>query len=224
MNKSYQLPLQVIEGPPGKNGRPGMTGRPGPQGKQGTVGNPGKDGLDGKDGRNGIDGISKTIVDLTALEQAKKELDERIQVLNSQLSKLAKKRPESLGYIGGGGDPNPVKELTITFDNAGSALPTGQVNIFYTIPYDATITGWSITGSPSGSISVDIWKNYQSIPTIANTITGGNYVTLTATQINGSNNLSGWSTSVRSGDIFEFNINSAASLTRACLVLKLLKR
>lgn len=219
MSKAYSLPLQlqVVEGPKGKAGRPGMAGRPGPAGTSGT------NGRDGASGRDGTDGVTRTVIDITSLELAKADLTSRIVELDKQLTKLAKKRPEPV-YTGGGGDPNPVKEVTITFDNAGSPLPTGQVNINYTIPYDATITGWSITGSPSGSVVVDIWKNYQAIPTIANTICGGNYVTLTSGQINGSNNLTNWVTNIRLGDIFEFNINSAAVLTRACLVLKLLKR
>lgn len=207
------------------SGRPGFAGPPG-RSLPGPVGPPGKNGRDGVNGTNGTDGadgVTRTIIDLASLELAKADLTARIVELDDKITKLTKRRPEQL-YIGGGGDPNPVKELTITFDNAGSVLPTGQVNINYVIPYDATITGWSITGSPSGSISVDVWKSYQSIPTIANTITGTNYITITSGQLNQSNNLTGWNTSVRQGDIFEFNINSATTITRACLVLKLLKR
>ena len=225
MSRSYQLPVHVIQG---LNGRPGFAGPPGRNGRDGAIGLEGSQGQHGRDGSNGKDGLNgviteRIVVDNTALEETEAELEQAIKELTDRLVKIEKKRPEQL-YLGGGGDPNPVKELTLTFDNGASVLPTGQANIFYTCPYDATITGWAITGSPSGSVAIDVWKAYQSIPTISNTISGGNYIILSSSQINGSNNLTGWNQSVRNGDIFEFNINSAATLTRAVLVLKLLKR
>lgn len=211
-------------------GRPGFAGPPG----RDAIGIPGRDGVDGKDGRNGLngrdgkDGINgivteRTIIDMAALEQAKASLEAALADVTKRINKIEKRKPESSGYFPGG-DGNPVKELTFTFDNGASALNTGQALIYYTIPYDADIKGWSITGSPSGSISIDVWKAYQVLPSVANSITGGNYITLSSQQINGSTNLTGWATSVRAGEIFELNINSAATLTRVCLVLKLLKR
>lgn len=45
---------QVIEGPPGKDGKDGAAGRDGVDGKNGLDG---KDGIDGKPGERGVDGI-----------------------------------------------------------------------------------------------------------------------------------------------------------------------
>jgi hypothetical protein len=220
--KTVNIP--VISGPRGAMGPIGMRGKPG----IGIAGKDGRDGIDGRNGRDGIDGktiqvVERTILDMAALEKAKAELLAQVSEALDRVKKLEKRKSETT-YIGGGGDPNPVKELAITFDGGGSVLTTGQVNIFYTIPYDATIMGWSLTGSPTGSLIVDVWKAFGVIPTVANTIVGATPPTITANQIQASNNLLGWNTSVRQGDIFEFSITSVASITKACLVLKLLKR
>jgi len=54
-----EIPVSLIRGEPGrdgKNGRDGIDGRPGPQGKQGPPGKDGKDGAPGKPGRDGVNG------------------------------------------------------------------------------------------------------------------------------------------------------------------------
>ena len=112
----------------------------------------------------------------------------------------------------------------ITVDGGGSAITTG-VKGFIEIPYNGTITAWTIIGDQSGSIVFDIWKTtYSSAPpTVANTITGSEKPTLSSTQKNQDTNLTTWTTSVSAGDIIGFNVDSASTVTRANLMIKITK-
>lgn len=112
----------------------------------------------------------------------------------------------------------------ITIDGGGSAITTG-VKGYITIPYDCTITGWDILADVSGSIVVDVWKDtYANFPpTVADTIAGSEKPTLSSAVKNQDNSLSTWTTSVSSGDIIGFNVDSASTLKRVNLTIKVLK-
>lgn len=112
----------------------------------------------------------------------------------------------------------------ITIDGGGSAITTG-VKGYITIPYNCTITGWDIFSDVSGSIVVDVWKDtYANFPpTVADTIAGSEKPTLSSAVKNQDNNLTTWTTSVSSGDIIGFNVDSASTLTRVNLIIKVLK-
>lgn len=112
----------------------------------------------------------------------------------------------------------------ITVDGGGSVIPTG-LRGFVVIPYSGTITEWTIIADQSGSSVVDIWKSTYAgaPPTIANTITGSALPTLTASQKAQSSTLTGWTTSVTTGDVIGFNVNSASTITRLNLSIKITK-
>jgi hypothetical protein len=77
----------------------------------------------------------------------------------------------------------------------------------------------------SGSLVVDIWKAaYPTVPTVANTITASALPTLSAEQVYTDSTLTGWTTAVLKDDWFGFNINSAATITRATLALQVVKK
>jgi hypothetical protein len=112
----------------------------------------------------------------------------------------------------------------ITIDGGGSAITTGQKG-YITIPYDCTITGWEILADVSGSIVVDVWKDtYANFPpTSGDTIAGSEKPTLSSAVKNQDNLLSTWTTSVSANDIIAFNVDSASTLTRVNLTIKVLK-
>jgi len=112
----------------------------------------------------------------------------------------------------------------ITVDGGGSVIPTG-LRGFVVIPYSGTITEWTIIADQSGSSVVDIWKSTYAgaPPTIANTITGSALPTLTTSQKAQSSTLTGWTTSVTTGDVIGFNVNSASTITRLNLSIKITK-
>jgi hypothetical protein len=112
----------------------------------------------------------------------------------------------------------------ITVDGGGSVIPTG-LRGFVVIPYSGTITEWTIIADQSGSAVVDIWKSTYAgaPPTIANTITASAKPTLTASQKAQSSTLTGWTTSVTTGDVIGFNVDSASTVTRLNLSIKITK-
>ena len=77
----------------------------------------------------------------------------------------------------------------------------------------------------SGSAVVDIWKdsyaNYP--PTDADTITAAAVPTISAATKSQDSTLTGWTTSITAGDILGFNVDSAATIERLTLILKVKK-
>jgi hypothetical protein len=119
-----------------------------------------------------------------------------------------------------------VADGTITFiiDGGGSVITTGLKG-YLEIPFGCTITKWTVLNDVSGSITIDIWKdtyaNYP--PTVADTITGSaKPLTTTATK-GQSSTLTGWTTSISSGDILAFNVDSVTSVTKATISLSVSK-
>ena len=112
----------------------------------------------------------------------------------------------------------------ITIDGSGSSITPGLKN-YLSLPYNGYITGYVIIGDQSGSTSIDIWKdNYGSFPpTSGDSITGGNYPSLSSQQINQDTTLSGWTTNFSVGDIIAFNVLSASTITKINLTINVIK-
>jgi hypothetical protein len=117
-----------------------------------------------------------------------------------------------------------VGSFGITIDGGGNVLTTG-VKGYVEIPYSGVITSWTLTSDVSGSCVIDVWKdtyaNYP--PTLANTIAGSEKPTLSSAIKNQDNNLTTWTTSVTAGDIIGFNVDSASTVTRVNLSIKINK-
>jgi len=116
--------------------------------------------------------------------------------------------------------------MTITFiiDGGGSAITTGQKG-HLEIPFACTITGWTLLADQSGSIVIDVWKDtYANFPpTPADTITGSEKPTLSSAQKNQDLALTTWTTAVSAGDILAFNVDSASTVTRVTLSIRVNK-
>jgi hypothetical protein len=113
-----------------------------------------------------------------------------------------------------------VDEIKVNLDNGGSVITTGEGTSFYTASEYGKIIGWHITGYPSGSIVLDIWKRAGAIPTNADSITGTEKPTLSSQQINSDTNLTTWTDKrIRPGDVLGIEIESVSSLTSCVLTL-----
>lgn len=112
--------------------------------------------------------------------------------------------------------------LQIIIDGGGSAITTG-VKADLLIPYNCTVLGWDILGDASGSIVVDVWKDtYANFPpTVADTITGTEKPTLSSAVKNQDTALSSWTTALTRNDILRFNVDSASTVTRVTLSLRI---
>lgn len=111
--------------------------------------------------------------------------------------------------------------LTYVIDGGGVALSTG-VKGDLEVPFACTINQWTLLADQSGSVVVDIWKdtyaNYP--PTVADTITGSAKPTISTAVKGQSSTLTGWTTSIAEGDTLRFNVDSATTITRVTLSLK----
>lgn len=99
----------------------------------------------------------------------------------------------------------------------GGVVSTGSKG-FITIPYNCTINTWYVAADVSGSIQFDVKRSGTSI------VGGGGNKPLLSSAISGNATVSGWtSTTITAGDILEWNVDSAATVTNVSLVLKVTK-
>lgn len=109
-----------------------------------------------------------------------------------------------------------VGSFGLTVDGAGSVITTGSKG-YITIPFNCTVNNWYMAADTSGSMVIDVKRSGSSI------VGGGNKPTLSS-QSSANAAVSGWtSTSITAGDIIEFNVDSASTITRVNLVLKITK-
>jgi hypothetical protein len=88
-----------------------------------------------------------------------------------------------------------------------------------TVGFNGTIVGWKLVTDQSTTMTLDVWKANNAIPTVANSITGSAPISLTAAQLGSTTTLTGWTTSVASGDVFIVNVNSNNNATYFSLEL-----
>lgn len=118
-----------------------------------------------------------------------------------------------------------VRTIGIVIDGGGSAITTG-VKGFVQVPFAGTITRAAVfsidASATAGDIVVDIWKdtyaNYP--PTNADSITASAPPTLSAANKAEDTTLTGWTTNVSVGDVFGFNVDSVATVTRVLVLLE----
>jgi hypothetical protein len=117
-----------------------------------------------------------------------------------------------------------LASLTFIIDGGGSAITTG-IKGDLEIPFACTIEAVTLLADQSGSIVVDIWKDtYANFPpTVADTITASAKPTLSSANKSQNTTLTGWTTTVNAGDIIRFNVDSATTVQRVTLSLKVRK-
>jgi hypothetical protein len=111
--------------------------------------------------------------------------------------------------------------IEVFFDGGGSALASG-LTVETRIPFDLTLTGWTVIGDPSGSIEFDVWSDTYGNhpPTVADSICNSNFPFVTSGLINQDTDITDWSdVTMTEGDILKYYIRSASTFTRATLIL-----
>lgn len=106
-----------------------------------------------------------------------------------------------------------VRVIGITIDGSGSAPVAGSKG-YVTVPFTGTIAKWYLVSDISGSCIIDVKRSASSI------VGAGNLPTLSSTQSGNAAPASWTSVAITKGDIIEFNLNSATTLTRVNLVLE----
>lgn len=114
-----------------------------------------------------------------------------------------------------------TRDIVWVIDGGGSAIPTGQHG-YIEIPFACTIQSVRSFADQSGSIVVDVWKdsyaNYP--PTDADSITSSAPITISATNKSQDTTLTGWTTSISAGDVLGFNVDSASTITRLTIAIR----
>lgn len=118
--------------------------------------------------------------------------------------------------------PNAAREGTVNFliDGGGSAIATGVKGTFV-LDFDGSILNNTLTADQSGSITITIKKvAYASYPGSLASIVASAKPTLSSAQNSQDATLTGWTTSFSAGDVFEITVDTASTVTRVTLSLK----
>lgn len=124
-----------------------------------------------------------------------------------------------IAFPGSGVERNVINSV---IDGNGAAIAAGIKFDIGPIPFSGVIEEVTLLADQSGSIVVDIWKdtyaNYP--PTVADSITAAALPTISAAAKSQDSTLTGWTTTITAGDILRINVNSATTITRVTLGLK----
>ncbi|HEX2910382.1 MAG TPA: hypothetical protein VH186_06205 [Chloroflexia bacterium] len=119
---------------------------------------------------------------------------------------------------------NQTSDIVFIIDASGSPITTG-IKGDLSIDFNCTIQSATLLADQSGSIVIDIWKdtlaNYP--PTVADTITASAKPTLSSATNATDTTLTGWTKTIAAGDTLRFNVDSATTVQRVTLILKVLK-
>jgi len=117
-----------------------------------------------------------------------------------------------------------IASITFVIDGGGSAITTGEKG-HLRIPFDCEIQRVTLLADQVGSIVIDIWKDtYANFPpTDADSITASAPPTISSAQKSEDTTLTGWTKTINAGDVLAFNVDSAATITRVTIALKVKK-
>lgn len=114
--------------------------------------------------------------------------------------------------------------ITLIIDGGGTTITTG-IKGDIEIPFNCTIQRVTLLGDQTGSAVVDIWKDvYSSFPpVVGDSITASAKPTITTATKSQDSTLTGWTKTITAGDILRFNVDSASSIQRLTVSLKVTK-
>lgn len=117
------------------------------------------------------------------------------------------------------GDITTVGEIGITVDGGGSAVTTGSKG-FFQLQYAGTILSVTLIADQVGSVLFDILKSDLAHVGAGASIVASDPPALASVQTSTDAALTGWTTSLAAGDVLEYKISSASTITRVTLILK----
>jgi hypothetical protein len=113
--------------------------------------------------------------------------------------------------------------ISFVVDGGGSAITTGQKGHF-AVPA-GEIVEVALLANASGSIVLDLWKdtyaNYP--PVVGDSICASAKPTLASAIKAQDTTLTGWTTTLADGDLLAVNVDSAATVTRVTLALRIVR-
>jgi len=112
-------------------------------------------------------------------------------------------------------------QVGLTIGNGVDVITAGPKDVYAVVPFNGTVTAWTLLADQAGSIVVDVWSDtYGNFPpTVADTIAGSEKPTLSGARKAQDESLTTWDTTVTAGDVIAFNVDSASTVTRVTLTL-----
>lgn len=111
--------------------------------------------------------------------------------------------------------------VTFVVDGSGAVLSTGTKNAIK-IPFGGTLTGWLLNGSPSGSVTVDIFRSADGagLPVTSIIGGGGTKPALSTATENSSTSFTSWtSTTLTAKDNMAISLSGITTSTYCALTL-----
>lgn len=213
-NSAWVVVQSPAVGPTGPAGGAGEAGATGPTGPQGVAG---ASGAAGSAGATGPTGAASTVAGPTGPAGGAGSAGP------TGPTGAASTAVGPTGPAGSSGsNAGELSSVNFVIDGGGAAITTG-VKGDVRIHGGYTITGVTLLADQSGSIVVDIWKDtYASFPpTVGDTIAASAKPTLSAATKAEDTTLTGWTTGLTDGDVLRFNVDSASTVTRVTVALKL---
>lgn len=114
----------------------------------------------------------------------------------------------------------PYSAIEFTIDGGGAAITAGQKG-HLEVPFNCTIISNRVMADAAGSIVIDVWKDTFANfpPAAADTICASAKPTLTAAQKSQDTTLTGWTTTLTTGDILAFHVDSISGIARVTVSL-----
>lgn len=110
--------------------------------------------------------------------------------------------------------------INFVMDGAQSTITTGTKG-YVEMPFDFTLTGWTLLADRSGNLEMDIYKNdYAGHPGSAGNGIAGAFPTLANQIKNQDDDMTGWVTNFNYRDILTFYVNSVSGIQLATIVLR----
>lgn len=141
--------------------------------------------------------------------------------VEKRLKELENRPIASQSRGGGGSADTSGLEPSITHSITFTLSATANAKSWIEVPWDCTITDWTITTDASGSCVLDLWTDtYANFPpTVADTITASAKPTLSSAQKATPSTLTGWTTALSAGNYLLCNVDSASGATIINLTL-----
>lgn len=113
-----------------------------------------------------------------------------------------------------------IKDIQCYIDNAGSVVPVQDIG-YLTVDFACTILSVTLLADASGSVVCNIYKSsYANYPGSMSSIVASAKPTLSSAQKAQDTTLTGWTTSISAGDVLKFTVESASTITKLSIILK----
>lgn len=177
--------------PPAKEGKDGLRGPRGPKGE------PGKDGLSAYEIwlRLGYEGTEEDF-----FEWLVEEVLKRIKL--------------PAASVGAGGAVRITGGFGYSISSGSSLDISPGIKGFISVPYNMTVTEWTIIADQAGSAILDLWVSpySTSLPDASDSITGSAKPEISGSNTARSSNLTGWKKALKAGDLIVFYIDSISGI------------